>query len=104
LSKARALVFPSLWYECQPLVPIEALLRGVPVVSGRWSAASEVVDHGRNGILYDEPDVGSLARALEAVSSIGVFDTTELAAETSPERHLNGLLEIYEGLLSERLQ
>lgn len=104
LSKARALVFPSLWYECQPLVPIEALLRGVPVVSGQWSAASEVVDHGRNGILYDEPDVGSLARGLDAVSSIGAFDTTELAAATSPERHVKGLLEIYDTLLLERLQ
>jgi glycosyltransferase involved in cell wall biosynthesis len=37
LSKAKALVFPSLWYEGQPLVPIEALIRGVPVVCGSWS-------------------------------------------------------------------
>ncbi len=51
LGTARAVVFPSLWYEGQPLVPIEALLRGVPVVCGRWSAAHEVVEHGVNGVI-----------------------------------------------------
>jgi glycosyltransferase involved in cell wall biosynthesis len=101
LSRARALVFPSLWYECQPLVPIEALLRGVPVVTGQWNAASEVVHHGVNGILYDEPSIVALSDALRQVQSIGAFDTDALAQETSPERHLDGLIEIYDGLLSE---
>jgi glycosyltransferase involved in cell wall biosynthesis len=83
------------------LVPIEALLRGVPVVTGQWNAASEVVHHGVNGILYDEPSIVALSDALRQVQSIGAFDTDALAQETSPERHLDGLIEIYDGLLSE---
>lgn len=100
LSRARALVFPSLWYEGQPLVPIEALLRGVPVVCGRWSAAHEVVAPGVNGVIYDRPEVSALVQAIGQVRGIGSFDSSALAEFVSPERHLARLLEIYEGLLA----
>ena len=40
LQSARYLAFPSLWYECQPLATIEALLRGVP----------QAVDHLRDQV------------------------------------------------------
>jgi glycosyltransferase involved in cell wall biosynthesis len=100
IGKARAVVFPSLWYECQPLVPVEALLRGVPVICGAWGAAAEVVDHGVNGIVYDKPQVGALAKALGQIGRIGTFDSDVLAAEMAPETHLRRLLEIYEDLLA----
>ena len=101
LSGARALIFPSLWYEGQPLAPIEALIRGVPVVCGSWSAASEVVEHGVNGVIYNSPDVESLANSLTQVASIPAFDARSLADEMSPERHLNRLLNIYEEMLAQ---
>jgi len=101
LSSARALVFPSLWYECQPLVPIEALVRGVPVVCGSWSAAAEVVQDGVNGVVYENTTVSTLADSLKRVSEIGHFDATSLAHAVSPERHLSRLLEIYESMLVE---
>lgn len=100
LAQARALVFPSLWYECQPLVPIEALVRGVPVVCGAWSAASEVVRDGVNGVIYDSADVTSLTNALRQVSGVGPFEAPDLAAAVSPARHLARLFEIYEQMLA----
>jgi len=100
LGRSRALVFPSLWYECQPLVPIEALLRGVPVVAGAWGAAAEVIEDGQNGIIYDAPTVDSLCTALDRVRQIGSFDATELVQMTAPQTHLTRLLEIYEGMLA----
>ncbi len=99
LGRARALVFPSQWYECQPLVPIEALLRGVPVVCGRWTAAAEVVEDGVNGIVHNRRDVETLATSLGRVQQIGHFDSTGLANEVSPDRHLSRLIEIYDGML-----
>jgi len=100
LSRARAVVFPSLWYECQPLVPIEALLRGVPVVCGRWSAAHEVVEDGVNGVIYDAPTAEALAEALSRVQAIGDFDSTALAEAVSPEHHLESLLAICNQMLA----
>lgn len=100
LARARAVVFPSLWYECQPLVPIEALLRGLPVVCGRWGAAREVIKDGVNGVLYDRPDVGELSAAIRKVQNIGAFDTSALAEKVSPARHVQRLLEIYNAQLN----
>ncbi|NNE50964.1 MAG: glycosyltransferase family 4 protein [Sulfitobacter sp.] len=99
LSKARALVFPSLWYECQPLVPIEALVRGVPVICGAWSAASEVVEAGVNGIICRDAKVATFAAALNEISGLGPFDASHLAEDAAPERHLDRLLDIYGQML-----
>lgn len=99
LSQARALVFPSLWYEGQPLVPIEALLRGIPVVCGRWSAAVESVQDGVNGIIYDRPDVASLTQALGRLPEITRVEASDLARQVSPKAHLSRLLQIYGDML-----
>jgi len=68
MDKARGVVFSSLWYECQPLVPLEALSRGVPVIAGKWSAASESISHGVNGLHLDRPDATLLAGELTGFS------------------------------------
>ncbi len=100
LARARALVFPSLWYEGQPLVPIEALVRGLPVVCGAWSAAAEVVRDGENGVIYATPTVTALAEGLRRVATLSPFDDDALARTMAPERHLARLLEIYGGMLA----
>lgn len=51
-GKARALVFPSLWYETYGLAVSEALARGVPVIGSRESAAAERIVDGENGRLF----------------------------------------------------
>ena len=99
LARARALVFPSLWYEVQPLVPIEALLRGIPVVCGAWSAATDVVRDGANGAVFEHPTQASLADALRRVMAVPAFSSDELAAQVSPRAHCDRLLEVYDTLL-----
>ncbi len=101
LAGAAALVFPSLWYECQPLAPIEALLRGVPVICGNWNAAAEVVRDGENGIVYDRAGVAGLTGAIERLPEIAPFNSTELAAKVSPAAHLARLREVYGSMLSD---
>lgn len=102
LARARALIFPSLWYEGQPLSPIEAQLRNIPVVCGSWSAATETVRNGETGIIYDRPDVESLIEALRRLPALPAFDASNLAARVSPKSHLKRLFEIYDTMLSGR--
>ncbi len=102
MGKARALVFPSLWYEGQPLVPMEALMRGVPVVCGSWSAAKECVEDGRNGCIYHTPSPEALAEALRKVKTLPTFDPTSIREDVSPEKHFNSLMEVYSEMLSRR--
>jgi glycosyltransferase involved in cell wall biosynthesis len=67
LEKARALVFPSLWYEMQPLVVLEALARGVPAIVASTSSARELVEDGVTGLWFRGGDAGDLAEKMKTV-------------------------------------
>ena len=65
MRSARALVFPSLWYEGQPLTVLEAKGLGVPVIVSDACAGREEVEHGVTGLWFKSRDVADLTRALE---------------------------------------
>jgi glycosyltransferase involved in cell wall biosynthesis len=65
LRGARALVVPSI-YEGMPLVVLEAMQAGVPVIASRVSGIPEVVADGRTGWLVPPEDPERLAAALGA--------------------------------------
>ena len=67
LRSARAMVFPSLWYEAQPLVVLEALANGVPCVVADTSAAREMVIDGVTGLLFRGGDLNDLQAKLIAL-------------------------------------
>ncbi|HEX6900840.1 MAG TPA: glycosyltransferase family 4 protein [Thermoanaerobaculia bacterium] len=64
LRGAAALVVPST-YEGMPLVILEAMEAGVPVVASRVSGIPEVVVDGETGWLVPPEDPEALAKALE---------------------------------------
>jgi len=66
LAAARALVVPST-YEGMPLVVLEAMEAGVPVVASRVSGIPEVVVDGETGWLVPPEDPQALAAALREV-------------------------------------
>ena len=64
MREARALVFPSLWFEGQPLTVLEAKAMGTPVIVSDGCAGREDVEDGVTGLWFTSADVDSLARAL----------------------------------------
>lgn len=66
LRGAAALVVPSI-YEGMPLVVLEAMEAGVPVVASRVSGIPEVVVDGETGWLVPPEDPAALTDALAAV-------------------------------------
>jgi glycosyltransferase involved in cell wall biosynthesis len=62
LAGARALLFPG--EEDFGIVPVEAQAAGVPVIAYGVGGARETVLHEETGILYDDPSVAGLARAI----------------------------------------
>lgn len=63
LERCAALVVPSI-YEGMPLVVLEAMVAGVPVVASRVSGIPEVVLDPETGWLVPPEDPGALAAAL----------------------------------------
>ena len=65
-SGAEALVLPSV-SEGVPLVAIEALSAGLPVIASDLTGIASVVHDRKNGLLVPPGDISSLARALSAL-------------------------------------
>ncbi|MGF3024400.1 glycosyltransferase family 4 protein [Methylobacterium aquaticum] len=102
LRGARALVFPSVWYEGQPLTVLEALALGTPVLVSNVCAGREAVQHGENGFWFRSNDPQALANAMSHL----VNDATAMrmgraaydrfwAEPLTLERHLDGLERVY---------
>jgi len=62
MGAADLLVVPSV-FEGLPLVVLEAMAAGLPVIGTRVCGTSEAVVHGRTGLLVDVGDVSGLAAA-----------------------------------------
>lgn len=81
------LVVPSLWLENSPLVIHEALLAGVPVAGSNIGGIPELIQHDRNGLLFQPGNADALAGVLQSV----IADRTilpRLARADSPVKSL----------------
>jgi glycosyltransferase involved in cell wall biosynthesis len=58
------LVLPSLFGEGLPMVVLEAMAAGVPVVATRVPGVPEAIRHGEDGVLVNPNDPVDLARAI----------------------------------------
>lgn len=105
LKKARCLVFPSVWYETQGLVVVEALQMGIPVITSNACAATDMVVDGENGFVFQSQDENSLTEAMTKLLedkearrlSEGAW---RLAADNDDsEAYIDKLLDIYEDVL-----
>lgn len=62
-------VLPSVSTEGLPLVVLEAMAMGLPVVATRLAGAPEVIEDGRTGVLLPPGDSASLAAALARLAA-----------------------------------
>jgi glycosyltransferase involved in cell wall biosynthesis len=106
LRSARALVFPSLWYEGQPLTVLEAKALGVPVVVADQCAGRDEIEDGVSGLWFKSGDANDLARALSKLNDDAKVAAMSQAAYVSYwsnprtlDQHTAGLLRIYRGSL-----
>lgn len=69
-NKADIFVFPSEFKEeCMPLVILEALSAGLPVIASNIGAISSTVINNSNGFLIHKRDAGALADKIEHLAS-----------------------------------
>jgi glycosyltransferase involved in cell wall biosynthesis len=64
MREAAYLVLPSLSYDHLPRPLVEAFANGVPVIASRIGRLTEMVEPGRNGLLFEAGSARDLARRL----------------------------------------
>jgi len=88
LTAADAVLLPSRW-EGLPLVLLEAMVRGRPIVASNVGGVAEALEDGVTGALVPPEDVGALADALEMLQrrSDRAIGMGREAAEVARERY-----------------
>ncbi|UCC45365.1 MAG: glycosyltransferase family 4 protein [Candidatus Zixiibacteriota bacterium] len=108
IREARALVFPSLWYEPQGLTVAEAAAIGVPAVVPDTSVAAEMIIHGDNGLVFRSGDSQDLADKLEMLEDSRVARRLGRSAydkywknPATITRHVRELESVYKQILGQ---
>lgn len=103
LRSARALVFPSIWFEGQPLSIYEALALGTPVIVSDLCAGREAVAHGETGLWFKSADARALSDAMrrlcddETARRMGAAAYERYWANPlTLDRHLDRIAEVYQ--------
>jgi glycosyltransferase involved in cell wall biosynthesis len=103
LKNARLLVFPSEWLETFGLGIIEAFACGVPVIASRQKTIEEIIQHGKNGILFEPGNPSALAQAVEecwdnpeVLSAMSANARCSFETKYSKQQKYDSLMEIYE--------
>jgi len=109
MRAARALIFPSLWYEGQPLTVMEAKAMGTPVVVSDECAGREEIEDGVAGLWFRSGDPDALAAALSRLQEDRLVATLSQGAyrafwsnPPSLARHVEGLLAVYAQAMAHR--
>ena len=72
-------LFPTYYQgEGFPGCLIDALSAGVPIVASNWKYNSEIVEHKRNGFLYESRNIAQLTEILMYISSLNNADYNNL--------------------------
>lgn len=102
LRRAAVVAVPSRWYENQPMIVLEALACGTPVVASDLGGAGELVVTGTDGALVPPNDPGALAAAIAPLvgeparaRQMGRAGRAKVEVDFAPQRHLHGLDEVY---------
>ncbi len=102
MRAARALVFPSVWYEGQPLTVYEALAVGTPVIVSDVCAGREAVRDDETGLWFPSGNAEALAGRLRALADEATARRMSEAAHArywahplTLDAHLDRLAEVY---------
>ena len=100
---ARCVVLASELFENAPMMVLEAMALGQPVVGARIGGIPEVIDDGETGWLFDSGDVDALAKRLAVVKALpdarlaamGRAARALVEARFSRARYLQAMLALY---------
>ena len=110
-SAADVLLYPSIADNC-PLVVLEAMACGLPVVSFNTGGIPELVEHKINGYIAEYKNINDLKSCLEYLLNLPPQETEKMRqysadkalAEFTSEKMADQYIKVYEDILSNRRQ
>lgn len=105
LSNSKALLFPTKCYEGMPLIILEAMSMGCPVISSDIGNPKNMIDHKFNGLLFEPGKMADLYKNISWIISnpknsrkLGENSRKKYEELYTPEKNYNTLLSIYENV------
>jgi glycosyltransferase involved in cell wall biosynthesis len=105
LSRLDVFTLPSR-AENAPLVVLEAMASGVPVVAARVGGVPELVEDGDSGLLVEPENVDALTRAIDSLARspslrarLGQRGRDRVATDFRPEDAAKSLVALYEQVI-----
>jgi len=103
IANASFLIVPSIHYEAFARVVVEAFSCGIPVIASRRPPLTELIDHGRNGLLFDPDDEQEFVSTIRWLLShkseakrMGIQAKQDFNSRFSAETNYEHLIDIYE--------
>ncbi len=100
LKQAKALIFPSLWYEGFPMTIVESLACSTPVIASNTPNITETIHPGENGYTFTTGNSESLYKTIQLFSSLPA-ETSEKLRNNAKQTYKSHFTEtvIYEKLM-----
>jgi glycosyltransferase involved in cell wall biosynthesis len=103
ISRAKAVVIPSVWLENMPFVLLESLALGKIVIASNIGGMPEIISDSKNGFLFTPGDELDLAKKINDLDSVDLSLLAENARRSvsalTIDNHLEELLSVYNALL-----
>lgn len=109
LSKQDFGIFPSIYRDPFPLVPLEMMAAGLPVIAYDFGGPREAIVDGLTGFLVENKRPEKLAEEIDyfldnrdEIERMGKAARAHVEQNFTWERHVNRLLEIYEEITANK--
>jgi glycosyltransferase involved in cell wall biosynthesis len=101
--KARFVIVPSLWFEGCPMVLMEAMSYGLPVIASKIGGLPEIVEDGVTGLLFEPGNSEDLANKMKLLwhnpslcNKMGQAGREKAIREYSEDAYYKRLMKVYE--------
>lgn len=108
MSRALALVVPSICYENFPRTIVEAFASGLPVIASHIGSLANIVRDGETGLLFAPGDAHDLTEKMiwasthpDEMRRMGAAARQEYERFYTPERNYQMLMDIYRDAIAE---
>lgn len=103
MSNSMALLFPTKWYEGMPMIILEAMSMGCPVISSDIGNPKNMIDHQINGLLFEPGKMADLYKNISWIIS-NPKNSKKLSENSrkkyeelyTPEKNYSTLMSIYD--------